>query len=99
MATGTDSALQKPLSIFDLEDPILRARHSAKILDMLLGILFESKHPVDANPNCTSLLVEEDELNAINHAICEVLKNMGEVYGKWETLLHQGKPSTSGAAP
>ena len=96
MAAETDSATAPEVSIFDLEDPICRARNSAKVVDLLVETLLSSKHPdARSTPGLLALLIDAEEAQAMRHMTGELLNALRQLNCTWEAAFehHTRRPS------
>ena len=91
MAADADSATAPEVSIFDLEEPICRARNSAKVVDLLVETLLSSKSPYARyTPGLLALLINDEEAEAIRHMAAELLDLLRQLNLTWEAALkHQ----------
>ena len=90
MAAETDSATAPEVSIFDLEEPICRARNSAKLVEITLNKILDSKHPLAvSDADIFSLLIDEEEASAALHSVSELRDALRTLTGLWMAALKQ----------
>ena len=87
MADSPNSTPVPAVSIMDLEGPILLARNSAKVLEIVLEGLLKETHPRPSHPGLVELLLERDQVEALRHAMMNVLTDLGEVHETWKTAF------------
>ena len=85
MATFPNSAPAPAVSIVDLEYPIHDARQAAHILEIVIDKLLEQRHPLPAAQlaSCTALLLDDDEVEALQYAAAKARYAADEVHRQW----------------
>lgn len=72
-------------SLLDIEAPVFNSRTTASLVALVVDRLTESRHPEIAAPKGSQLLlVEDDTIDALNHAVTLLLSHTREAADVFE---------------
>jgi hypothetical protein len=87
------------LSLLDLEDPIISSKATARAVMMMVDAILESKHPTQAAPEgCTILLLDNDDIEALNHCITDLLSHTRKASETFKAVYESRTISSCGGA-
>lgn len=77
-------------SLLDIEAPVFNSRSAATLVSLVIDEITKSRHPEIAAPHGSQLLlVEDDTIDALHHAVTMLLSHMREAIETFEEATAQ----------